>query len=76
MAKNDKVQKSGHSGGDNVVQLVTKCTAQDCKAKPSVAGFCDEHFLWFKEGLLTKSGAKPIDFDKKLVGFLNRKKAA
>ncbi len=61
----------------NVVALgPTACTAQECKKKPSVAGFCEEHFTWFKEGLINKEGIRPTDFDKKLVSFMKRKKAA
>jgi hypothetical protein len=43
----------------------TKCTAHDCKAKPVRAGWCNEHFDWFKMGLVTKEGQKAPDFDKK-----------
>jgi hypothetical protein len=54
----------------------TKCSAEACAKKPQVAGFCDEHFRWFKEGILTKDGKKPVDFDKKLLNFMKKKKAA
>lgn len=60
--------------GGNVVPLVTKCTADDCKKKPEVAGFCSEHFTWFKEGLITKEGHRPSDFDKKFIAFMRRSK--
>jgi hypothetical protein len=58
---------------NNVVSLPTNCTAEGCKKRPEVAGFCDEHFVWFKEGMITKEGKKPSDFDKKFVSFLKRK---
>lgn len=64
---------------NNVVALgPTKCIAEDCKAKPQKAGFCPEHFEWFKAGLITKDGAKAADFDKKYYhyGLANKKKAA
>ncbi len=57
----------------NVVSLPTQCTAEGCKKKPEVAGFCEEHFAWFKEGMLTKEGQKPTDFDKKFVAYMKRK---
>ncbi len=51
---------------NNVIALgPTKCQAEDCKSKPSKAGFCGPHFEWFKAGLITKEGAKAADFDKK-----------
>ncbi len=53
-----------------------KCTFDECKAKPARAGFCDEHFTWFKEGLITKEGHRSPDFDKKYQAFARRKKAA
>lgn len=59
--------------GANVVTLATACTAENCKKKPEVAGFCEEHFAWFKEGMLTKDGKKPTDFDKKFVSYMRRK---
>ena len=69
--QNQQPPKSG-----KVVALPTKCLSENCTKKPEVANFCDEHFTWFKEGLLTKEGKRPSDFDKKLVNFLKRKKAA
>lgn len=60
----------------NVVALgPTKCVAEDCKAKPARAGFCDEHYLWFKEGLITMEGYKAKDFDKKYHAYMKRKSA-
>lgn len=51
---------------NNVVPLAAaKCMGEDCKQKPSRAGFCAQHFEWFKLGLITKMGAKAPDFDKK-----------
>jgi len=70
MAKNEKSQ------GATVTSLILQCIGEGCKKKPDAAGFCEEHFIWFKEGMLTKEGKKPSDFDKKLVNFMRRKKAA
>jgi hypothetical protein len=62
---------------NNVVQLhAAKCAAEDCKKKPSRAGFCEEHYEWFKEGLLTMEGYKAKDFDKKYHSWLRRKQQA
>lgn len=59
----------------NVVQLnVHKCTAEECKKKPERAGFCSEHYTWFKEGLITMDGYRAKDFDKKYHAFQNRMK--
>ena len=61
----------------NVVPLGSnKCIAEGCSKKPSKASFCDEHYEWFKEGLITKEGMKARDFDKKYHSMLNRKKVA
>lgn len=62
---------------NNVVQLAAvKCTAEGCKTKPEKAGFCNEHYTWFKEGLLTIDGHKAKDFDKKYYAYMQRKKTA
>lgn len=53
-----------------------QCKAEDCKHKPDRAGFCNEHFAWFKWGLVTAAGAKARDFDKKYQGYKNLKKQA
>jgi hypothetical protein len=62
---------------NNVIALgPTKCMADDCKHKPSKAGFCEQHFDWFKAGLITKNGAKALDFDKKLYHYELKRKSA
>ena len=59
----------------NVVQLsVHKCTAEGCKKNPERAGFCIEHYAWFKEGLITMEGYRAKDFDKKYHAYMNRSK--
>ncbi len=61
----------------NMIQLSAhKCAAEDCKQKPARAGFCDEHYNWFKEGLLTLEGYKAKDFDKKYHSMMRRKQQA
>ncbi len=53
-----------------------QCKSEDCKKKPDRAGFCNEHFAWFKWGLVTASGSKARDFDKKFQGYMLSKKPA
>jgi hypothetical protein len=61
----------------NVVALQAhKCTAEACKKKPERAGFCSEHYTWFKEGLITMEGYRAKDFDKKYHAYMNRKNRA
>lgn len=60
-------------GPTNVAELVARCPV--CKGKTHRAGFCNEHFMWFKEGLVNRKGEKPKDFDKKYQSFM-RKQAA
>jgi hypothetical protein len=51
---------------NNVVAIgASTCCAEDCKKKSDLAGFCHDHFAWFKAGLITREGAKAADFDKK-----------
>lgn len=69
--------KPEHKGNNanNVVDLVlTKCLAEGCKKKQSKASFCDEHYDWFKAGLITKSGSLAKDFEKKYQHFHNKHK--
>jgi hypothetical protein len=61
--------------GQVIALTATKCTAEGCKAKPDKAGFCGEHFMWFKEGLITLQGQKAKDFDKKFHAWQRRKSA-
>jgi len=74
MAKDNKNQpKQINNLPNNVAELPKKCPV--CNGKSQRAGFCDEHFLWFKEGLVNRKGEKPKDFDKKFQNF-RRKQAA
>jgi hypothetical protein len=68
--------KSEHTSGTKVITLHSSCMADGCKKKFEKAGFCLEHFDWFKEGLITKEGRRPSDFDKKYFNYEQRKRAA
>lgn len=46
------------------------CAAQGCKKEDKRFSFCDEHYEWFKFGLVKKSGEMVPDFDKKYEHFL------
>lgn len=62
---------------NNVVSMAdNKCQADGCKSKSKRAGFCDEHFAWFKAGLITKEGKQVVDFEKKYQHYTAAKKAA
>lgn len=50
------------------------CKTQGCKKTPARDVFCNEHFLWFKAGLVRKDGSFPKDFEQKYIQFV--KKAA
>lgn len=52
-----------------------RCPVSECKKGVQRMHFCNEHFLWYKEGLINKRGEKPTDFDKKYQNYM-RKKAA
>ena len=60
---------------NNVVALPSKCSAEGCAKKTELMSFCSEHYEWFKFGLITKEGKRPVDFDKKYQAF-TRKHAA
>lgn len=62
------------ANSSNVVSL-NKCTAEGCKHRADVMSFCNEHYDWFKFGLITKEGKRPTDFDKKFQAY-KRSRAA
>lgn len=74
MAKENKQPNTNPAPG-KVLELPKKCKGEGCSKKDSKAGFCEEHYMWFKEGLVTKEGVKVSDFDKKWQA-LQRRKAA
>lgn len=59
-----------------VINLPTGCRFEKCTHKASRYNFCEEHYSWFKAGLITKTGQKPKDFDKKYRAYLRKNKAA
>ncbi len=61
---------------NNLTQLPTRCVAESCSQKSTRMSFCDEHFTWFKEGLVSRDGTRPSDFDKKYQAFQARRKSA
>lgn len=59
---------------NNVVHLSSVlCKSEGCKKKHTRASFCDEHYEWFKMGLITLEGHKAKDYDKKYSEFLRKK---
>lgn len=72
MSKGNKPQ-GGKSGGDDAA---AKCPVDGCAKTGVRINFCQEHFTWFKEGLVTRKGERPTDFDRKYQGFLSRKATA
>ncbi len=48
---------------------VEMCKTESCKKKAARFTFCDEHYEWFKFGLITKAGKKVSDFDKKWAQY-------
>jgi len=75
MAKKEGAGGAPAAGG-NVVQMPTACCVEKCGKKIERMNFCGEHYTWFKEGLVSKTGQKPSDFDKKYQANITRKKPA
>lgn len=75
MATKLKHQQQENQGGGNVVSL-SRCTAQGCGKKTDLLTFCNEHYDWFKFGLINKQGERPTDFDKKFMAYQKHKKHA
>ena len=48
---------------------VEHCKCEGCKKPEARFTFCNEHYEWFKFGLITKFGKKVGDFDKKFGHF-------
>lgn len=67
-------QQAGEPAKDNVVAL-TRCSAEGCGKRADKQNFCNEHYEWFKFGLITKEGKRPSDFDKKFQAFQKHKAA-
>lgn len=47
------------------------CQALGCKEKDVRLGFCEEHFRQYKFGLITKTGEKVLDWEKKSEHYQN-----
>ena len=45
------------------------CHALACKEKDVRLGFCEEHFRQFKFGLISKTGEKVLDYEKKFEHY-------
>ena len=71
---NKKPHQNQNNHGGNVVQMPARCPV--CEKKASRSSFCDEHFIWFKQGLINRKGEKPKDFDKKYQAFMRKTKQA
>jgi hypothetical protein len=41
------------------------CKCSGCKKAEARFTFCEEHYEWFKFGLISKKGQKVSDFDRK-----------
>jgi hypothetical protein len=64
-------------GGATVIDMASmRCKADGCNKKSSKADFCEEHFEWFKMGLITKEGHRAADFEKKFQQYLKHQKKA
>jgi|JI61114BRNA_FD_contig_21_6251717_length_636_multi_6_in_0_out_0_1 hypothetical protein len=51
---------------NNVISISSGlCKGEGCKSKSTRADFCEQHFTWFKDGLINGQGQKVPDFDKK-----------
>jgi hypothetical protein len=57
------------AGGESNVISMNKCTEEGCSKRADLMTFCNEHYAWFKYGLITKEGKHPVDFDKKLQAY-------
>ena len=52
-----------------VVTAEERCKSEGCKHAQARFTFCDEHYDWFKFGLVTKLGKKVSDFEKKFAHY-------
>ena len=53
------------------------CKCDNCKKPQDRFTFCNQHYEWFKFGLITKEGKKVADFEKKVdhyAAFLEKQK--
>ena len=50
---------------EQIASGIDHCKCEGCKNTQSRFTFCDNHYEWFKFGLITKEGKKVGDFEKK-----------
>ncbi len=63
--------------GATVIDMASmRCKADGCNKKSTRADFCEEHFEWFKMGLITREGKRAADFEKKFQQYMNQQKKA
>ena len=72
----EKKNGGGNPNPPSNVLQVSMCPVEKCGKKATRSAFCEEHFTWFKEGLVNRAGEKPKDFDKKYQAFIHRDKKA
>lgn len=72
MSDNKKQQQSAPA---HVATMPDRCPVEACGKAAKKLAFCEEHFVWFKEGLVNKKGETPSDFDKKFQAYKRRKAA-
>jgi hypothetical protein len=70
-----KLKHQAPQAAHNNVVSISSCAADGCKKPTELLNFCKEHYDWFKFGLITKEGKRPIDFDKKHQAYMKRKAA-
>jgi hypothetical protein len=71
MGKDKKTEQVG-------MAFAQHCKCEGCKKTEAKFTFCNEHYEWFKFGLINKMGKKVPDFDKKFDHyqfFLEKQKA-
>lgn len=66
------IKKTQTTPNAKVKELPVSCSAHGCKKKIERVSFCNEHFLWFKAGLVKKDGSFPKDFDKKYIQYIRK----
>lgn len=67
-----KENKPNNNNANNLAHLPSRCPVDGCNKKAERSEFCSAHFDWFKEGLVTREGHKPKDFDKKYQAYMRR----
>ncbi|MCB0365599.1 MAG: hypothetical protein H6624_04200 [Bdellovibrionaceae bacterium] len=75
MAKKGNPENQNQGGG-SVAKIPERCPVEKCGKKVVRSAFCEEHFVWFKEGLVNRKGEKPKDFDKKYQAYVRRQHKA